>query len=154
MMRLATWKWKLIVALGSLLLIQGCTTTLPQGVTPPEVTLVSFRLHEVRVLESDAIFVLRIDNDGPAPMSISGGVHKIFIDGMRIGKAQSGQQLRLPPFSSSTQEVLAHVSNLRFLTRFKEFYRSGRSRPPRRRRTAEEPAIASSGVYAYAWRVC
>lgn len=109
-------KGLLLAWFGLALLISGCGT-LPQGAEPPEVSLVSFRLQEMRVIETDVVFILRIDNDGPVPMTLSGGVHRVYIDGMRIGKAQSNQRVFLPPFTSTTQEVLAHVSNLRFATR-------------------------------------
>ena len=95
----------------------GCTTV--TGFVTPEVSLVDFRLGDVKILESSSIFTIRIDNENEYPLKINGGVYSIYVEGQKIGKGLSNSHLEIPPFSSVTDEVTVHSGNISLAFRIK-----------------------------------
>ena len=58
----------------------GCQTA-----PGPAVSLVNLQLTEATAFETTAAFTLRLSNESPEPMQITGGVHKIYVNGLYGG---------------------------------------------------------------------
>lgn len=80
----------------------GCSSL--RGVEPPEVSLVNLAAGDVTMFESAGVAHLRIENANPTPITIDGGVHRLYIDGVKVGQAMDGSRITVPRFGS---EVLA-----------------------------------------------
>lgn len=91
------------------LFLNGCATT-PQA-DLLDVKLVNLRFAQSRVLETDAVFTLRIENESPDALRITGGVHKFYLDGTMVGKGMTSETIDVPRLSSVTQEVTVHLGN-------------------------------------------
>jgi LEA14-like dessication related protein len=108
-----------LLACAPLLLFSGCTAK--DGVT---VNIVNVRLTDVTPLETTATFTLRFSNEKPEPVRITGGVHKIYLNGLYVGKGLSSDALEIPRLTTSTQAVVVHLNNIALATRVKPMIES------------------------------
>ena len=92
----------------------------------PTVSLVTVHFKEATLLETTAVFTLRLDNDAPAPLEITGASHKLYLNGLFIGKGLSDATVTVPRLSSVTNDVTVHLSNLAMATRAKTVIESKR----------------------------
>jgi len=99
------------------LLLSGCATAPDNELL--DVKLVNLRFTQSRVLETDAVFTIRIENESPEMLRITGGVHKFYIEGTLIGKGMSNETIEVPRLSSVTQEITVHLSNLTMARKIK-----------------------------------
>jgi hypothetical protein len=85
----------------------------------PSVNLVTVHFKEASVLETTAEFVIRLSNDAPEAKKFTGGVHRIYLNGLYVGKGLSDQTIEVPRLGTVTQAVTVHLSNLALATRIK-----------------------------------
>ena len=97
----------------------GCQTA-----PGPAVSLVNLQLTDATAFETTAAFTLRLSNESPEPMQITGGVHKIYVNGLYVGEGLTGESLILPRLGTATLEVTVHLSNLRLVTRLRPILES------------------------------
>jgi LEA14-like dessication related protein len=96
------------------LLIAGCASQ-----STVTVGIVNVRLTEMTAFETTATFTLRYSNESPAPVELTGGVHKIYLNGLYVGKGLSSEALVVPRLDTAKQDVTVHLSNLAMITRIK-----------------------------------
>lgn len=84
-----------------------------------EVNLTHMRFTEATLLETTGEFTLRVENETPAPLLLNGAVHKIYLNGLYIGKGLTGETLEVPRLGSATQNVTIHLRNLSLATRLR-----------------------------------
>ena len=99
------------------LTLPGCAT-LPNA-AELDVSLVNLRFAEATVLETTAVFTLRLQNESPAPVRIVGGVHKFYLNGSFVGKGLTSEEVEIPRFSSVTQPVTVYLRNISMAGRIK-----------------------------------
>jgi LEA14-like dessication related protein len=92
----------------------------------PSVDLVTVHFKEASVLETTSEFVLRLSNDSPEPRKFSGSAHKIYINGLYVGKGLNADTIEVPRLGTVTQAVTVHLSNLALATRVKSVIESKR----------------------------
>lgn len=97
----------------------GCAT-----VDHVNVSLVNVRFTDATVLETTAVFTVRINNETPGPLMLDGAVHRIYLEGLYVGEGLSNEKLEVPRLSSVTQNLEVHLSNLRLATRIKPIIES------------------------------
>lgn len=107
----------LIVALP--LLVAGCASQ-----SPVSVGIVNVRLTDVTAFETTATFTLRFSNESPAPVELTGGVHKIFLNGFYVGKGMTSETIVVPRLETATQDVTVHLNNIAMITRIKPIIES------------------------------
>lgn len=83
------------------------------------VNLVNLRLAEATVLETTACFTVRFINETPDPLTVSGGVFKIYLEGSYVGEGVMSDTLRVERFSSVTGEVKSYLRNLTMARRLR-----------------------------------
>lgn len=105
-----------VVALAAWALIGCAGFQSPQSFS---IQIVNVRLVTATVLETTAIFTLRLQNENPEAVTLNGGVHKFYIDGVFVGDGVSSDTLTVPRLSSETQEVTVHLRNLSMARRIK-----------------------------------
>jgi len=98
-----------------LLLLCGCGG----GASGPSVSLVNLRFEEATALETTATFTLRLSNESPEAVQIQGEVHKIYLNGLYLGKGLNDKKMEVPRLGTATHEVKVHLSNLALATRIK-----------------------------------
>jgi len=103
----------------SLLAVVGLLCGCGSGNPGPSVSLINLRFEDVTPLETTAVFTLRLSNESPQPVEIEGEVHKIYLNGLYLGKGLSDQKLEVPRLATVTHEVKVHLSNLALATRIK-----------------------------------
>jgi len=107
--------WMLLLT--SLVLWGGCSRQ-----NGPAVSVVSVHFQDVTLLETTVVFTLRVENDQPAPLSVNGSAHDIYINGLYVGKGLNNETLEIPRLSTATNDVTVHLSNLALATRFKSVF--------------------------------
>ena len=107
--------------LAGALMFCGCSRN-----AAPTVSLVNVHFKEATLLETTAVFTLRLDNDAPAPLEITGASHKLYLNGLYVGKGLSDATVTVPRLSSVTNNVTVHLSNLALATRVKSAIESKR----------------------------
>ena len=107
--------------LAGALLLCGCSRN-----DGPAVSLVSVQFQDATVLETTATFVLRLSNEQPAPWQMNGSVHKIYLNGLYVGKGMSDESVTVPRLSTVTNNLTVHLSNLAMATRIKSVIESKR----------------------------
>ena len=85
----------------------------------PSVNLVTMHFKEATALETTTEFVLRLSNESPEAQKFTGSTHKIYINGLYVGKGLSDQAIEVPRLGTVTQAVTVHLSNLALATRIK-----------------------------------
>jgi len=97
------------------LLLCGCGG----GPGGPSVSLINLRFEDATALETTAAFTLRLSNESPEAVQINGEVHKIYLNGVYLGKGLSDEKVEVPRLGTVTHEVKVHLSNLALATRIK-----------------------------------
>jgi LEA14-like dessication related protein len=105
--------------LTSVVLLCGCASR-----SGPSVSLVNVRFANVTALETTAIFTLRLSNEKPEPIQLSGAVHKFYFNGRYVGDGLTGASIEVPCLGTLTNDVTMHLSNLALTTRFKTMIES------------------------------
>jgi LEA14-like dessication related protein len=100
------------IGITTALLLCGCQTS-------PKVSLVSAHFQAATMLETTAVFTLRLENDETSRLEITGAAHKIYLNGLYVGEGLSDAMLTVPRLSSITNDVTMHLSNLALATRIK-----------------------------------
>ncbi len=85
----------------------------------PAVNLINLRFDDATALETTATFTLRLSNESPQPVALEGEVHKIYLNGLYLGKGLSDAKVEVPRLGTVTHEVKVHLSNLALATRIK-----------------------------------
>lgn len=111
----------LFAFLAAVTLLCGCSQN-----AGPAVSLVSVQFQDATVLETTATFVLRLSNEQPAPWQMNGSVHKIYLNGLYVGKGMSDQSVTVPRLGTVTNNLTVHLSNLALATRIKSVIESQR----------------------------
>lgn len=95
------------------LVLTGCASW--SGLQPPTVSLTNLRFENMTPFETHAILTLRVENPNPEPVQFTGATHELKLNGVRVGRAMTGESLNVPRLSSATQEVPLHIGNLGLL---------------------------------------
>ena len=106
---------KTIFSLAACVLL-GCGCSRSNG---PSVNIVTVHFKDATVLETTTEFVLRLSNESPEPQKFTGSTHKIYLNGLYVGKGLSDQAIEVPRLGTVTQAVTVHLSNLALATRIK-----------------------------------
>jgi LEA14-like dessication related protein len=94
--------------------LAGCS-----GTPGPSVSLVSVHFQAATALETTATFTIRLSNDAPEARAFTGSAHKIYINGLYVGKGLSDTNISVPRLGTVTQDITVHLSNLALATRLK-----------------------------------
>lgn len=92
----------------------GCAAL---GVIPPDVTLVDIEFTDMTLFETTGEFTVRLANENPDPLVVSGGVFRFYLDGVKVGKALSSETVEVPRLGTATQRVSLHLNNVALITR-------------------------------------
>jgi LEA14-like dessication related protein len=106
-----------LAGLLSFLGLSGCSTVPDDHAI--EVGVVNLAFREATLLETTAVFSVRIQNENPEPLEIEGGVHKIYLDGSYIGKGMSNQAMTVDRLSTGIQEATVYLRNLKLAGRIR-----------------------------------
>ena len=104
----------LCLALAALTLHCGC-----RRAPGPAVNLVSVHFKDATALETTTVFTIRLSNDAPEARQFSGSAHKIYLNGLYVGKGLSDAVIDVPRLGTVTQDITVHLSNLALVTRLK-----------------------------------
>ena len=113
-----------LLAAISMLCLSACSTVPEdQGV---EVNVVNLAIGEASLLETAAIFSVRIQNENAEPLVVEGAVHKIYLDGAYIGKGMSNETLTVDRLSTAVQKSTVYLRNLKLAGRLRSIMESQR----------------------------
>lgn len=99
----------LLLALTSLLAAACATTRSPDTL---EVTLADVRFTDATALETTGVFVIRVQNQSPEALQCNGAVHKVTLNGIRVGSGVHKETLALDRLSDGTQTVTVRFGNI------------------------------------------
>jgi LEA14-like dessication related protein len=110
------WLWVFVT-----LLATGCTS---RYAAMPEIALVDLRLGEVTLLETGLKAIVRIDNEGRYPLHINGGVYRLYLNDIDVGKGMTSERLTVPRLGSANQEILFHLNHISLISRIQSLLES------------------------------
>jgi LEA14-like dessication related protein len=102
-----------------LLALAGCTPK-----PGPAVNIVNVKFKDMTAFETTMAFTLRFDNDKPDALQVTGGAHKIYLNGLYVGEGLSADALEIPRLGTATQDVTVHMNNIALATRIKPIIES------------------------------
>ena len=102
--------------------LTGCATL---GLIEPDVSLVNLKFTDLTVFETSGVFVVRLANENPEPLTVEGGVYNLYLGGFRVGKGLSNHRIEVPALGTATDEVELHMSNLAIATQLRSILDSG-----------------------------
>ena len=105
---------KLLVLVTLGLALGGCTAL---GIIPPDVSLVDLEFTDLTMFETTGEFTIRLANENPDPLRINGGVFRLYLNGVKVGKALTSEPVEVPRLGTATQRVALHVNNVALITR-------------------------------------
>lgn len=105
---------KLLMVVIVALSLSGCASL---GLVPPEVTLVDLEFTDLTLFETTGDFTVRLTNENPDPLRISGAVFRLYLNGAKVGKALSSDAVEVPRLGTVTQKVALHVDNVALIGR-------------------------------------
>ncbi len=94
--------------------IAGCAAL---GVIPPDVSLVDLEFTDLTMFETTGEFTVRLANENPEPLVVNGGVYRLYLNGIKVGKALTSESVEIPRLGTATQRVALHVNNVALVTR-------------------------------------
>lgn len=92
-------------------LLAACATTTRSPDTL-EVSLADVRLMGATALETTGVFIIRVQNQSPEALQCNGAVHKVTLNGIRVGSGVHKETLLLDRLSDGTQTVTVRFGNL------------------------------------------
>jgi LEA14-like dessication related protein len=101
---------RLLSLLTLAMLFTACATTRTPDTL--EVSLANVRFTEATALETTGVFVIRVQNQSPEALQCNGAVHKVTLNGIRVGSGVHKEPLALDRLSDGTQTVTVRFSNL------------------------------------------
>lgn len=101
--------------------VMACLTVGCQqiGMAQPDVALSDIRLTKVTAFETSAEVDLRVTNPNRVPLMIAGSVHKLTIDGTKIGTATNNDPFRVDALDSNVLTCELNMSNLSMATQIR-----------------------------------
>jgi LEA14-like dessication related protein len=100
----------LLLSLAVALLFTACATT--RSPDTLEVSLADVRFTDATALETTGVFVIRVQNQSPEALQCSGAVHKVTLNGIRVGSGVHKETLAMDRLSDGTQTVTVRFGNL------------------------------------------
>lgn len=94
-------------------LVAGCSSL---QMAPPDVALVNLEFTDLTVFETAGSFTVRIANENPEPIALTGGSYVLFLNGVKVGKGLSSNRVEVPRLGTSTDKVEIFVNNVRLAT--------------------------------------
>jgi LEA14-like dessication related protein len=110
------------LGLFTLLLGAGCVSAIDEPVL--EVGLANLRLTQATLFETTAILDIRLDNLAPEEIRVTGGSHRVTVNGVRLGRGLTGESVSVARLSSTVQSVEFHLKNLSMARSIHELSRS------------------------------
>jgi LEA14-like dessication related protein len=89
------------------------------------VQLVDLRPADMTLLETRAVMTLRYVNENVIALGLSGGSHRLFINGKYVGKGVSNAPVGLAAMSAVTQDVTINLENGALLSQLASAAREG-----------------------------
>ena len=99
----------MVFCLLGVIFISGCSSL---NTSPPDVSLVDIEFGEVTLFETSLLVTTRLRNDSNQPLNITGMVQELSLNGTRLGKAMSRENLRLKPLESKRVVSTLELSHL------------------------------------------
>jgi LEA14-like dessication related protein len=110
-LRLCSRSLGLTLALACVALVAGCGNGFK--LTGVNVSIVGFKPAPSSKPETTAVMTLRYTSENVIPIGLSGSNHKLYLNGVYVGKTQSEEQpLGLAPLSAINQDVTVKFENL------------------------------------------
>jgi LEA14-like dessication related protein len=78
-------KFPAVTFIASLTMILGACATFNDS-AGLDVSVVGFKLNDATLLETTAVFTVRLENEGPVPIMLEGGVHKFYLNGILLAR--------------------------------------------------------------------
>ena len=95
----------------------GCASL--GGLEPPDVTLVDLDLADATLFETSLRATVRIVNPNPEPLEVDGLAVRLYLGGLKVGKAVSPARVTVPRLGSVTVPLDLFVNNVALATRLK-----------------------------------
>lgn len=104
------------------LVFAGCAT-LPRASSDVAVTLSDVQAGDATAFETRLTLLVRLTNQGPDAIELTGTRHEVALNRRVIGTAVSNTPISLPGLSSVTQEVELNLNNFALIALVRELQR-------------------------------
>ncbi len=101
-----------VVAVLLTFLLCSCATWSSRQIS---VSLADVEAVNASVFETGVALTVRIANESETPLALRGSVHRLYVNGVFVGRGLSDEALEVAPFSTAKQRVPLYVENLSML---------------------------------------
>lgn len=74
--------------------------------------------------EAELTFTIRLQNATPEPVTLTGGAHKLYLNGVYLGQGLSNERVEVPRLGTTTGNLTVHLSTFKLARAFYGVYRS------------------------------
>ncbi|MGF1547525.1 MAG: LEA type 2 family protein [Thiotrichales bacterium] len=117
-------RWMRLLPVLWLLLVSGCAS-LMQKTESPIVTVSSFKLAEMGLLEQRYDLVLRVQNPNDFNLPIRGLTYTLELNDEKFARGMSGDHVNIPPFGEEQMKVSVTTNMLTLFNRLKNLSLDG-----------------------------
>jgi len=89
-----------------------------------EIALVDLRLGEVTLFETGLKAVVRIDNENPNSLPITGASYRLYLNDIDVGRGMTSESVTVPRLGSANQEVLFQLNHISLISRIQSLLES------------------------------
>ncbi|RMG44130.1 MAG: hypothetical protein D6719_02400 [Candidatus Dadabacteria bacterium] len=104
-----------------LLVVAGCSVR--RSFVRPEIQIADLQLSDLNLFETTLVFTVRVNNENPYPLRLTGSRYKFYLNDVYTGKGMVSEPLVIPALGSATQRVKVHLNNLSVLPKIVELSR-------------------------------
>jgi LEA14-like dessication related protein len=113
--------FKYIVRVAIALLLLGCVgCAMHDDAIAPEFTVSDLQFGQMTVFETSATVQIRVDNPNPFPLQLHGGVHRLYINDVYLGRGFDRSTVTIDQLSTTTRPVEVHISNMALITQMQD----------------------------------
>lgn len=84
---------------------------------PLDLNVVNLQVSGVSLFETSVTFTVRIANESPEPITITGGAYDFYLNDTYIGKGLDAEGFTVARLSTTTKEITVNISNLKMITK-------------------------------------
>jgi LEA14-like dessication related protein len=74
--------------------------------------------------EATLTFTIRLQNASPSPVTLTGGAHKLYLNGVYVGQGLSNERVEVPRLGTRTENLTVHLSTFKLARAVYGIYRA------------------------------
>ncbi len=86
----------------------------------PEFNVSNLQFEGVTIFETSATVEVRIDNPNPYPLTLHGGVHRLYVNDVYLGRGFDRSNVTIDKLSSVSRPVSVRINNMSLISQMQD----------------------------------